>query len=66
MKGATARIGLERVEALVSIHAPVKGATNGPKLLQRDFIVSIHAPVKGATCSTAVRAMPAKFQSTRP
>ena len=36
----------------VSIHAPVKGATNPPLRLSRLFGVSIHAPVKGATRQT--------------
>ena len=37
---------------LISIHAPVKGATAG--LLTGDFypLISIHAPVKGATHSS--------------
>ena len=35
----------------ISIHAPVKGATNGPTLEFIAFDISIHAPVKGATLS---------------
>ena len=35
--------------ALVSIHAPVKGATPLTELLKLVGVVSIHAPVKGAT-----------------
>jgi len=35
--------------ALVSIHAPVKGATHEGGLYCYNTIVSIHAPVKGAT-----------------
>ena len=34
---------------IVSIHAPVKGATQGPARARGDSTVSIHAPVKGAT-----------------
>ncbi len=35
--------------AVVSIHAPVKGATELHGADGGDFVVSIHAPVKGAT-----------------
>ena len=35
--------------ALVSIHAPVKGATSVVENTGIDKSVSIHAPVKGAT-----------------
>ena len=34
---------------LVSIHAPVKGATVSTKIIGIIIGVSIHAPVKGAT-----------------
>ena len=34
---------------LVSIHAPVKGATAAAPLIPAPTAVSIHAPVKGAT-----------------
>ena len=34
---------------MVSIHAPVKGATRQRRLRSRRDDVSIHAPVKGAT-----------------
>ena len=56
------------VDGLISIHAPVKGATsycpaNGIVLL----IISIHAPVKGATAwKTSVAKSCASFQSTHP
>ena len=33
----------------VSIHAPVKGATQDKKIYGWQDLVSIHAPVKGAT-----------------
>ncbi|WP_415623690.1 hypothetical protein, partial [Megasphaera elsdenii] len=33
----------------ISIHAPVKGATDGLAGTVDDFRISIHAPVKGAT-----------------
>ncbi len=36
-------------QRLVSIHAPVKGATNNLRSYQGLHQVSIHAPVKGAT-----------------
>ena len=55
MKGATRARGRVRGEALrVSIHAPVKGATD---VVVADIVippvVSIHAPVKGATRTSA-------------
>ena len=40
------------IDILISIHAPVKGATD--IVFERDLrwgIISIHAPVKGTTCS---------------
>ena len=36
-------------EELVSIHAPVKGATSALVVISTFSAVSIHAPVKGAT-----------------
>ena len=51
----------------VSIHAPVRGATQYQGLHFSIFIVSIHAPVRGATCTMfSVARTIAKFQSTRP
>ena len=49
MKGATQRKGLWLFQVIVSIHAPVKGATREVIGAQEDKEVSIHAPVKGAT-----------------
>ena len=34
---------------IISIHAPVKGATTSRRAYRRDLCISIHAPVKGAT-----------------
>ena len=34
---------------LISIHAPVKGATCTCQSAPQDCVISIHAPVKGAT-----------------
>ena len=34
---------------IISIHAPVKGATMYIKLFLSNIHISIHAPVKGAT-----------------
>ncbi len=39
----------------VSIHAPVKGATESKEKLDCNDIVSIHAPVKGATLQRVVQ-----------
>ena len=59
-----------KIESIISIHAPVKGATcsvvtlNG-SLLSAD--ISIHAPVKGATFSiTSAISRKSSFQSTHP
>ena len=50
MKGATLDFQPHLVDAvLISIHAPVKGATIQSKLIKDMAIISIHAPVKGAT-----------------
>ena len=37
------------IAMLISIHAPVKGATHGPHPQRGRREISIHAPVKGAT-----------------
>ena len=34
---------------MISIHAPVKGATSGLRAVAAAVRISIHAPVKGAT-----------------
>ena len=46
----------------ISIHAPVKGATNNHTEAYYLYMISIHAPVKGATINGAIRsAMPCNF-----
>ncbi len=51
-RGARLTMGLDGVlAALVSIHAPARGATNTPPRLHLDPNVSIHAPARGATAS---------------
>ncbi len=49
MKGATWVSSCFSESLLVSIHAPVKGATKELIEKQGKAFVSIHAPVKGAT-----------------
>ena len=50
---------------LISIHAPVKGATLGEILqISAFFVISIHAPVKGATA--ARQAMPENMRYFNP
>ena len=50
MKGATFLEEFVGVGAqLISIHAPVKGATSAGVMLFQQADISIHAPVKGAT-----------------
>ena len=49
MKGATVLIITQLRDRCVSIHAPVKGATEAGALAYILLGVSIHAPVKGAT-----------------
>ena len=41
--------GSTPVGVFISIHAPVKGATDYRLILQWFVDISIHAPVKGAT-----------------
>ena len=51
----------------ISIHAPVKGATNRRKYKQGTPMISIHAPVKGATVwDQSVAEQLQTFQSTHP
>ena len=53
--------------SVVSIHAPVKGATDLESVKKEKTAVSIHAPVKGATVSgSAYAAFGDKFQFTLP
>ena len=49
MKGATSLFLFDVIAILVSIHAPVKGATDDFDNQDELHKVSIHAPVKGAT-----------------
>ena len=49
MKGATYSYNTYYKPVIVSIHAPVKGATKFKLILDSFSDVSIHAPVKGAT-----------------
>ena len=49
MKGATRQIAHRALQAIISIHAPVKGATRGEINFLMLPLISIHAPVKGAT-----------------
>ena len=49
MKGATRSVSAVVLLLIVSIHAPVKGATLRRLRHRHHVLVSIHAPVKGAT-----------------
>ena len=54
-------------ELKISIHAPVKGATDDGVVGVPDVLISIHAPVKGATKPGPPRDRRLKeFQSTHP
>ena len=52
MKGATDDWAQCKVADCISIHAPVKGATQAVPERAYDIEISIHAPVKGATSET--------------
>ena len=49
--------GFKPVE-IISIHAPVKGATTDDRLDYYHHTISIHAPVKGATDSHGASQLP--------
>ena len=52
---------------LISIHAPVKGATKHIKRLLEECAISIHAPVKGATSKIkTINRLITRFQFTLP
>jgi len=51
---------------LVSIHAPVRGATDLDNHLSSSKLVSIHAPVRGATFFSRFGSICSGFQSTHP
>ena len=54
-------------EDIISIHAPVKGATSDRFVIPVTIQISIHAPAKGATCIFIVpSAFIIPFQSTLP
>ena len=62
-----ARRGLPRPDALVSIHAPARGATcRCSPCSRRRVVVSIHAPARGATRARRQCRQLDMFQSTRP
>ena len=52
--------------AVISIHAPAKGATHTLDLLVKPREISIHAPAKGATDFMAYAGAFKSFQSTLP
>jgi len=54
------------VRRAVSIHAPVKDATQVAGVVGEVGRVSIHAPVKDATTVPPMGEYPGGFQSTRP
>ena len=56
-----------RIQLVISIHAPVKGATLYYANDKGGLDISIHAPVKGATFQNiSTGEMPSQFQSTHP
>ena len=52
--------------SLISIHAPVKGATRDAWIVTHRMSISIHAPVKGATIAGSQAKAALRFQSTLP
>ena len=66
MKGATGSLGRTGRSLNISIHAPVKGATQNILDEYAKDGISIHAPVKGATDFGSIAFQPQKFQSTLP
>ena len=60
------RLNYKVVRYPVSIHAPVKGATEPRKYTWIVEQVSIHAPVKGATRANFSVACASEFQFTHP
>ena len=55
-----------QVRKLISIHAPVKGATAVKDIVSQTTDISIHAPVKGATSYHVLDHPSKEFQSTLP
>ncbi len=66
MKGATRLVLTNNMHFLISIHAPVKGATVNGWTFGVMSKISIHAPVKGATTMLIVIMGMKIFQSTHP
>jgi len=67
VKGATADGIVYNILLVISIHAPVKGATERDlRDLAAVLVISIHAPVKGATLRNARLLNANSFQSTHP
>ena len=55
-----------RLDILISIHAPTKGATESGEYDTGNMTISIHAPTKGATCIATNKIFMYLFQSTLP
>ena len=51
-------------EAIISIHAPTRGATEAILPLAEFYTISIHAPTRGATAEVIIELMQHIFQST--
>ncbi len=65
-KGCDAVSATSTVRIVVSIHAPIKDATNAYKVDFESNGVSIHAPIKDATYLSNDQAYSDLFQSTHP
>ena len=53
-----------KINDVISIHAPTRGATLGKSTSDLSAYISIHAPTRGATCTWLTNAINAIFQST--
>ncbi len=58
--------GYCRACTVISIHAPVRGATRYKDQYSKRIIISIHAPMRGATHAAIDALTEERFQSTLP
>ena len=67
MRGATPSADVYNIWRFnISIHAPMRGATQKHKTIPKVYIISIHAPMRGATAILVTDCLYPAFQSTPP
>ena len=66
LAGATAEAGVDLVDIMISIHAPLRGRPSGWVLTSSSIWISIHAPLRGRPPAVVSPSGTSTFQSTPP